>query len=84
MPSAATTCQAASEVEAVLAQFASAFNAGDEAAVRAVLSSTFWALQLGQDDTAYGRDDALRYVMQRQRAGDRLEFVRVEVNELAG
>jgi SnoaL-like domain len=86
-PPGADTCQAASEVEAVLAQFASAFNAGDAEAIRAVLSSEFWALSLtlgGQNETAYGRDDAVRYVMQRQRAGDRLEFVRVQVNELAG
>lgn len=55
--------------------------------MRAALSSDLWALSLtlrGQNDVAYGRENAVRYVLARQRNGDRIEFRNVQVNELAG
>lgn len=76
-------CRSDDEVKAVLADFAAAFNSGDDAAVLAALSPEFWALHI-HGQVAYSRDDAVRFVLERQRAGDRLEFRRVQINGLVG
>lgn len=71
----------------MLAHFASAFNSGDPAAIQATLSPEFWALSFsvrGHHQVAYTRDGAIRMIIERQEAGDRLEFVRAQVNELVG
>ncbi len=84
---ATSACRDLAQVEEMLAQFAAAFNSGDEATVRSALSPELWALSLhvlGQNDVAYGRDSAVQHVVARQRDGDRLEFRHVKVNELAG
>jgi hypothetical protein len=86
-PSGTQGCRDAGQVEALLKEFASAFNSGDAAALRATLSTEIWAVSLsvrGRHDVAYSRDDAVRYLLERHQEGDRLDFVRVQVNELVG
>ena len=80
-------CLTTNEVEAALVQFASAFNSGDEATIRATLSTELWALSFtvgGRHEPSYGREDVVRCVLARQSAGDRLEFIRAQLKELAG
>ncbi len=80
-------CRDVGQVDAVLRQFAAAFNSGDTATIRHVLSAELWALSftvLGRTDVAYGRDSAIEHVVARQRDGDVLEFRNVQVNELSG
>lgn len=87
IPAGSEPCAVVSDVEAALNQFADAFNSGDAAAIRSSLSPEFWALSLsvrGHHEVAYAQEDAVRYVLERQRAGDRLEFRRVQVNDLVG
>lgn len=85
--SATTACRSQAQVEGWLTRFATAFNSGDEATVRAALSPDLYALSftvLGHNDAAYGRESAVQQVLARQREGDRLEFRQVTVNELTG
>lgn len=82
-PAGVEPCRDNSEVEAVLRQFTAAFNSGDPLAIQAIVSPEFWALSVA-GQVAYTRDDAIRLVVERQRAGDRLELRRVQVNSLVG
>lgn len=38
----------------------------------------------GRHEVAYSREDAVQYLLERNRAGHRLEFLHVQVNELVG
>ena len=82
-PPGAEHCRDQGEVEAVLRQFAVAFNSGDPDAMRATLSEEFWAISFPHG-VAYTRNDAVRFVVERQGAGERLEFRHVQVNGLVG
>lgn len=71
----------------MLVAFTTAFNSGNSAAIRATLSPEFWALSIsvrGHHQVGYTREDAVQFVLSRQREGDQLEFHRVTVNGLLG
>lgn len=85
MPPGGDACRDSAEVEAALSAFASAFNSGDEAAIRAVLSTSFWGVFVnvpGRSEAAYTRDDTVRYLVERGQSGDRLAFGPPEVSGL--
>lgn len=78
-------CPDEAAVEQTLREFAAAFNGGDANAIRANLSTAFWGVFMnvpGRSEAAYTRDDAVRYLVERSRAGDRLAFGRPQVNGL--
>lgn len=83
----AERCASTQQVEEVLRRFTTAFNSGNSDSIEGTLSSALWAVSLvvgGKGEAAYGRADAVRFLVGRYQAGDRLRFVRVTVNELAG
>lgn len=83
----AERCASAEQVEQILRGFTTAFNSGNSDSIERTLSSALGAVSLnvgGKAEAAYGRVDAVRYLVGRYTAGDRLRFVRVKVNELAG
>lgn len=85
IPPGGEVCRDNAEVEAVLRAFASAFNSGDDHAIRAAVSTSFWGVFMnlpGRNEAAYTRDDAVRYLVERSQAGDRLAFGQPQVSGL--
>lgn len=85
MPEGGEACRDEAAVQDTLREFAAAFNGGDPSAIRANLSPAFWGVFMnvpGRTEAAYTREDAVQYLVQRSRAGDRLAFGRPQVNGL--